>query len=63
MALDLQKLELVFDAFFSDPEVEERFWDWYASKKEQNNTQHNKKEDWSPDWKGDPDDPQRWKGW
>jgi len=21
------------------------------------------KEDWNPDWKGDPDDPQRWKGW
>lgn len=21
------------------------------------------KEDWNPDWKGDPDDPLRWKGW
>lgn len=21
------------------------------------------REDWSPDWKGDPDDELRWKGW
>ena len=21
------------------------------------------KEDWNPDWKGDPDDELRWKGW
>lgn len=20
-------------------------------------------ENWNPDWKGDPDDPARWKGW
>lgn len=21
------------------------------------------KENWNPDWKGDPDDPNRWNGW
>lgn len=21
------------------------------------------RENWSPDWQGDPDDPLRWKGW
>lgn len=30
--IDLQKLNLMFDTLFSDPDIEEKFWDWYTNR-------------------------------
>lgn len=32
MAIDLKKLEVMFDTLFSDEAIEEKFWDWYVAR-------------------------------